>query len=108
SKSADDFLSRLGHADYDVRDEDERVIRRCIAARQNGTLAENEGRSARTFLSSWRYALDHFDLTREIFEQTPVHTRVDDMQSDSFAELTANGRNLWIFSSNINDFVSFE
>jgi hypothetical protein len=64
SRSADQFLGKLADADYAIDTEQEGVIRSCIAAKQNGTLTEEQGRSARSFLSSWRYALDHFELTR--------------------------------------------
>src|SRR5204863_7718641 len=66
SSSADQFLAGLANADYDVDTEQERRIRHCIAAKQNGTLTEEQGRSARSFLSSWRYALDHYELTRQL------------------------------------------
>ena len=108
SPSADAFLDRLANADYAVSTEEEKFIRRCIAARQNGTLKEEEGRSARTFLSSWRYALDHFEVTRELLAEVPVHTRVEAMHSRSFQDFVAGGENLWIYCSNIFLFVFFE
>ncbi|HKO54864.1 MAG TPA: hypothetical protein VJ276_03235 [Thermoanaerobaculia bacterium] len=108
SLNADDFLTRLGRADYEVQSEQEEVIRTCIAARQNGTLQENRGRSARTFLSSWRYALDHFATTRQILAEVPVHTMLDNVQSPSFAEFVANTENLWLYCSNVLEFVTFD
>ena len=108
SESAADFLRRLAEEDYEARTDQERLIRRCIAARQNGTLAENEGRSARTFLSSWRYALDHFDLTRRLLAEVPVHTRIEAMQSPSFAAFIARTANLWLYASNVFEFVTLD
>jgi len=108
SESAADFLRRLGEADYEVETDQERLIRRCIAARQNGTLAANEGRSARTFLSSWRYALDHFDLTRRLLAEVPVRTKLDAMQSPSFGAFLARTPNLWLYASNVFDFVTLD
>jgi hypothetical protein len=108
SKSADAFLLRLANADYDVETAQEEIIRRCIAKLQNGTLTEEEGRSARSFLSSWRYALDHFDLTRGLLADVPVNTRVEAMHSEGFKEFVASEENLWIYCSNIFLFVFFD
>jgi hypothetical protein len=108
SPTADAFLGRLANADYDVDTPQEEVIRRCIAARQNGTLTEEQGRSARTFLSSWRYALDHFDLTRGLLADVPVHTRIEAIHAQSFKDFVANGEDLWIYCSNIFLFVFFD
>jgi hypothetical protein len=108
SASADAFLRRLANADYDVSTPQEEVIRHCIAAKQNGTLTEEEGRSARSFLSSWRYALDHFDLTRGLLSDVPVHTRVEAMNTRSFGDFVANESDLWIYCSNIFLFVFFD
>ncbi|HEU4887920.1 MAG TPA: hypothetical protein VFV49_08545 [Thermoanaerobaculia bacterium] len=109
SADADAFLGRLTNADYDVHTAQEEVIRRCIAAKQHGTLVEEEeGRSARSFLSSWRYALDHFELTRTLLAEVPVHTRVQAMHSESFKEFVAGGKDLWIYCSNVFLFVFFD
>ncbi|HUP60959.1 MAG TPA: hypothetical protein VNA69_11120 [Thermoanaerobaculia bacterium] len=108
SATADTFLGRLASADYEVDTAQEEVIRRCIAARQNGTLDEEEGRSARSFLSSWRYALDHFDLTRSLLADVPVHTRVESMHAESFQDFVASSEDLWIYCSNIFLFVFFD
>jgi hypothetical protein len=108
SAGADAFLRKLANADYPVDTPQEEVIRRCIAAVQSRTLNEEEGRSARSFLSSWRYALDHFDLTRGLLKDVPVHTRVDGMNTQAFGELVANEKDLWIYCSNIFLFVFFD
>lgn len=108
SDDAETFLGRLTHADYAVHSAEEEVIRRCIAAMQHGTLTEEEGRSARSFLSSWRYALDHFELTRTLLAEVPVHTRVEAMHSASFKEFVAGREDLWIYCSNVFLFVFFD
>jgi hypothetical protein len=108
SRTAEEFLARLANADYDVASAQEEVIRRCIAKKQNGTLAEEEGRSARSFLSSWRYALDHFDLTRDLLADVPVYTRVEAMHSEGFREFVSGQKNLWMYCSNIFLFVFFD
>jgi hypothetical protein len=108
SRSADQFLGKLADADYEARSRDEQMIQACIAARQNGTLSEQQGRSARTFLSSWRYALDHFELTRQILADVPVHTRLESVQSADFHDFVANHQNLWLFLSNVLWFVFFD
>lgn len=105
SRSAEQFLSKLANASYEVDTEQERLIRSCIAAKQNGTLTEDRGRSARSFLSSWRYALDRFELTRQLLEEIPFNTRAEGMQSPGFFDFVANHENLWLFCSNVFLFV---
>jgi hypothetical protein len=108
SRSADGFLGKLANADYAVETEPEEVIRRCIANKQKGTLPEHEGRSARSFLSSWRYALDEFDLTRGLLADVPLYTRVEPMHAQSFKDFVARQDNLWIYCSNIFLFTFFD
>lgn len=108
SDTAYDFLTRLAREDYQVETEQEEVIRACIAARQNGTLREERGRSARTFLSSWRYAIDRYALTRQLLSEVPVHTRLDNVRSAEFADFARNTENLWLFCSNVLEFVNFD
>ena len=105
SRTRDAFLGRLANADYEAATPQEEFIRRCIAAVQNGTLAEEEGRTARSFLSSWRYALDHFDLTRGLLADVPVHTRAEAMHAQSFKDFVADREDLWIYCSNVFEFV---
>ena len=108
SRTRDAFLGRLANADYEAGTSQEEFIRRCIAAVQNGTLAEEEGRTARSFLSSWRYALDHFDLTRGLLADVPVHTRAEAMHAQSFKDFVADQQDLWIYCSNVFEFVFFD
>ncbi len=107
SQTAAAFLGKLAHADYEVETEAEKVIRRCIANKQKGTLTEREGRSGRSFLSSWRYALDKFDLTRGLLADLPIYNRIEAMHMQSFKEFVAGRENLWIYCSNIFLFVFF-
>ena len=108
SESAEQFLGRLANADYDVDSAAEEVIRSCIVARQNGTMTEEQGRSARSLLSSWRYALDHFQLTRELLTETPINTRIEAMESAAFSDFVADHENLWVYCSNVLLFVFFD
>jgi hypothetical protein len=108
SPTADAFLGRLANADYEVRSEREAIIRRCIAKKQKGVLPEREGRSGRSFLSSWRYALDHFDLTRGLLADVPINTRVEAMHAQSFKDFVAGREDLWIYCSNVLLFVFFD
>ena len=105
SRTANQLLRKLAEADYEAASKEEQVIRTCIAARQKGTLSEQQGRSAHTFLSSWRYALDHFELTRQILADAPVHTRLESVQSADFHDFVATHENLWLFLSNVLWFV---
>ncbi len=108
SASCEQFLGKLTNASYEVDTDEERFIQTCIAARQKGTLADEQGCSARTFRSSWRYALDHFELTRRLLVEVPVETRVEGMHTASFASFLANNENLWIYLSNVILFVFFD
>lgn len=108
SRNAREFLGKLRNADYEVETEQEEIIRRCVAAKQKGKLREEDGRSARSFKSSWRYALDRFKLTREILADVPVHTRVVAMNSRGFKDFVAREKDLWIYASNVFEFVFFD
>lgn len=108
SQTADAFLANLANGEYAVEAEHEQIIRNCIAKKQNGTLTKEEGRSARSFLSSWRYALDHYDLTRGLLADVPVHTRVEAMHQQSFKDFVADRENLWMYCSNVFLFVYFD
>jgi hypothetical protein len=108
SRDAPTFLARLAHGDYQVETESEVIIRRCIARKQHRTLTAEEGQSARSILSSWRYAIDRFDLTRGLLADTPIHTRVQAMNAPGFKDFVANQENLWLYCSNIFLFVFFD
>src|SRR5262249_45226970 len=107
SESAGDFLARLANAEYEVDTEEDQAIRTNIAAKQNGVMLTDRGAS-RSFLSSWRYALDHFDLTRQLLDEVPVTTRLEGMQSPSFGAFVTSTENLWIYCSNVMWFAFFD
>jgi len=108
SRSSAVFLAKLTNADYPVQTESEEIIKGCIVKKQTGSLREHEGRSARSLLSSWRYALDNFDLTRGLLRDVPIHTRVEGMQTKSFQDFVAGHEDLWLYCSNIFLFVFFD
>lgn len=108
SRTADEFLGKLTNADYAVDTEPEEIIRRCITNKHKGKLPEHEGRSGRSFRSSWRYALDEFDLTRGLLTDVPVHTRSEAMNAPSFKDFVASHPNLWIYCSNVFLFSFFD
>jgi hypothetical protein len=108
SCSAAEFLDRLTHQDYDVRSDDERALRERIALKQKGLLVPSRCRSKRTLARSWRYALESFDLTKEILQEIPITTRVDAMQSPQFASYLQERDNAWVYCSNVLLFVYFE
>ena len=108
SRTANAFLGKLANADYAVDTEPEEVIRRCITNKQKGRLPEHEGRSGRSFRSSWRYALDEFDLTRGLLTDVPINTRAESMNTQSFKDFVASQPNLWIYCSNIFLFAFFD
>jgi hypothetical protein len=108
SRTADEFLGKLTNADYAVETGPEEIIRRCITNKQKGTLPEHEGRSGRSFRSSWRYALDEFDLTRGLLTDVPINTRTVAMNAPTFQEFVANHPDLWIYCSNIFLFSFFD
>jgi hypothetical protein len=108
SRSAEELLARLRDQDYEVQSAEERLLRENIALKQQGRLTPDRGRSKRTLARSWRYALDHFDLTREILGSVPIDTRVDAMQSPQFAGFLRHRDNAWVYCSNVFLFVYFE
>lgn len=108
SDTAEQFLGKLAAADYDVDTRQDEIIRGCIAERQNGVLTEERGRSARSLLSSWRYALDHFSETRRILAEADFQTRVEGMESDSFRQFVAAEPDLWLYCSNVILFSFFD
>ena len=108
SSDAEDFLRRLSEEDYKVENDAERFIRETIAIKQRGEITPERGRSKRTLAGSWKYALRHFDLTREILDSVPVHTRLDAMQSAEFQSFVHDHRDLWIFCSNVFLFFYFD
>ncbi len=108
SSDADDFLKKLTNKDYEVYSDQERTIRESIAIKQNGPLPTSRGRSKRSFESSWKYALDHFDITKRVLSEAVIETRVEGMQEKSFQDYVRDKKNIWIYTSNIFLFVNFK
>ena len=108
SKSSDEFLRRLADASYDIFSPEQRFLRECIVAKMRGTLTEEDGRTSHSFLHSWRYALERFELTRTLLKEAPVQTFTDGMHTQSFQDFVAGHENLWLYCSNIFLFKYFE
>lgn len=105
SSGRQDFLDRLTHRDFDVENEEEAVIRENVALHQRGELPPARGAAKRSFEASWTYALDRFDLTRGLLTDVPLDLRLEGMESESFARFVRDKSNLWLYCSNIIEFV---
>jgi hypothetical protein len=108
SASAEEFLDRLSRGDYEVLSEEESRLRETLALKQQGLLTPDRGRSKRTLARSWRYALEHFDLTKRLLTEVPIVTRIDAMQSPQFADFLRDQESAWVYCSNVLLFVYFE
>jgi 2-iminobutanoate/2-iminopropanoate deaminase len=102
------FLARLTDGDYEVDGELEEFIRENIRMKQRGYLPPSRGSSNRSYELSWKYALEHFDLTKKILSEAPLHIRCEPMESDGFSEWIRAQDNVWIYSSNITQFHYFD
>jgi len=107
SEDKDDFLLRLRNMDYEVTTDDERFVQENISLKRKGILPRSRGSSKRTFYLSWKYALDHFDITKSILAG-PVEIRTEPMESESFSQMIRNQGNTWIYGSNITQFHYFD
>lgn len=106
SSSKQNFLDRLSNQDYDVENSAEELIRENLALKQKGELSRSRGSSYKRSLEvSWKHALDHFDLTKGLLADVPLHVRTEGIESESFGEFVRNGENLWMFCSNIVEFT---
>lgn len=108
SDSAQHFLNRLTNGDYEVDTEDEQFVKENICLRRANKLPRSRGSSKRSYEESWQYALQHFELTKQIFIEVPLEIRTEPMESESFAEMIRNQRDLWIYASNITQFHYFD
>lgn len=108
SDSKADFLDRCSKAEYEVDDEDEEFIRENIRLKMADQLPRSRGSSKRSFEQSWQYALEHFELTKQILTEVPLEIRTEPMESESFSEMIRNKPNLWIYPSNITEFHYFD
>jgi hypothetical protein len=108
SRNAEEFMRRLTNQDYEARSIEEEFIRESIAMKQTGALPRSRGRSKRSLADSWKYALDRFDLTKQVLSEANVETNVGGMQEDSFQDRVYSRPDLWIYPSNIFLFVFFK
>jgi SAM-dependent methyltransferase len=106
SSSKQNFLDRLSHQDYDVCNPAEALIRENLALKQQGNLPRSRGSSYKRSLEvSWKHALDHFDLTKGLLADVPLHVRTESLDSDSFTGFIRETENVWMFCSNIVEFT---
>lgn len=108
SRDGRHFLDRLTAGDYDAYTEDEQFVQENICLKQRGCLPRSRGSSKRSYEDSWKYALEHFDLTKRILTTVPLELRTEPMESDSFREWIRHQDNLWIYASNITQFHYFD
>lgn len=109
STSREELLNRCSTGDYEVHSPAEEIIRENLILKQRGQLDASRGSSYRRSLAtSWRYALDHFDETRRLLTDVPLHIRLDGIQSPGFLDYLRRERNLWIYASNIVEFTYSE
>jgi len=106
SSSKENFLDRLSHQDYQVDNPAEAVIRENLALKQQGKLPRSRGASYKRSLEvSWKHALDHFDLTKGLLAEVPLQVRTESIASDSFVDFIRHSENVWMFCSNIVEFI---
>jgi len=102
------FLGRLTSGDYLVENDEEQFVRENICLKQKGSLPRSRGSSKRSYEQSWQYALENFELTRQILSEIPLQIRNEPMEGDSFREWIHDQNNLWIYCSNITEFHYFD
>jgi len=105
SSSKGDFLNRLTNQDYDVDSPSEELIRENLALKQQGRLPRSRGSSKQSLEISWRNALEHFGLTKEIMASVPFQVRTEGIASASFGEFIRHEENLWMYCTNIVEFT---
>ncbi len=102
------FLERLTNADYDAETEQEEFVRENIRLKQKGCLPRERGSTKRPYEQSWQYALEKFDLTKQLLSEVPLDIRTEPMESESFSQWIREQDNLWIYASNITQFHYFD
>src|SRR5262249_16694253 len=106
SSSREDLLERLRTENYPIASPADALIRENLALKHRGQLDASPGSSyKRSRATSWRYALERFDETKRLLTDVPLHVRLEGIQSPSFCEFLRQGRDLWIYSSNIVEFT---
>lgn len=108
SKDAEHFLNRLTLGDYQTTTDEEAFIKENISLKQKGLLTVERGASERSFQDSWKYALDHFEITKQVLCFAQLDVRTEPMESGSFREFIRTQNNLWIYASNITQFHFFD
>jgi hypothetical protein len=108
SRDVDHFLGRLTNADYEAETEQEEFVRENIRLKQKGCLPRERGSTKRAYEQSWQYALENFDLTKQLLSEVPLDIRTEPMESESFSEWIREQNNLWIYASNITQFHYFD
>jgi hypothetical protein len=108
SQNAEHFLKRLTESDYEAETEQEEFVRENIRLKQLGCLPRERGSTKRPYEQSWQYALEKFDLTRQLLTEVPLDIRQEPMESESFSEWIRKQSNLWIYASNITQFHYFD
>ena len=108
SRDKSHFLDQLTKGEYPVTTEAETIIRENIALKQRGELPPERGSSKRSFEASWKYALDRFELTRSLLADVPVSVRTESMESPAFQAFIRDQSDLWLYASNIFEFVYFD
>jgi len=108
SSSAADLLKRLTTGNYPAETEQEEFVRENICLKQRGELPRERGSTKRPYEQSWQYALENFDLTKQILSEVPLDIRTEPMESGSFRSWIRDQNNLWIYCSNITEFHYFD
>ena len=108
SDNAQHFLQRLTDADYEAHTEQEEFVRENIRLKQQGCLPRERGSTKRPYDQSWQYALEKFDLTKQLLLEVPLEIRTEPMESESFSSWIREQNNLWIYASNITEFHFFD
>ncbi|HSS22495.1 MAG TPA: hypothetical protein VLL54_20660 [Pyrinomonadaceae bacterium] len=108
SRDTQHFLKRLTDGDYDAETEAEEFVRENIRLKQLGKLPRERGSTKRPYEQSWQFALENFDLTKQILAKAPLDIRTEPMESGSFREWIRKQNNLWIYCSNITEFHYFD
>jgi hypothetical protein len=108
SDNAQHFLERLTNADYDAETDQEQFVRENIRLKQQGCLPRERGSTKRPYEQSWQYALEKFDLTKQLLTEVPLDIREEPMESESFSNWIREQSNLWIYASNITQFHYFD
>jgi hypothetical protein len=108
SRDREHFLGRLTAGDYDAETEQEKFVRENIRLKQLGCLPRERGSTKRPYEQSWQYALEKFDLTKQLLSEVPLDIRTEPMESETFSEWIREQNNLWIYASNITQFHYFD